>query len=164
MNPFESMLDNIQRFIQPDPETGPSTTARILHVGSKVVGLLGIIVFLIGIALLLNTIQDEDTLKVNGMVTEIEDLSPSLQRISIEYKLGATTYTQTDTTDLFKNLPYKEGDVIPLLVDTEAGQAIITEALPGLRLSFLRTSGFGVLLILVAWMMRRISKRNPIHV
>lgn len=156
------MLDKFQQFIQPDPETGNSNTARLLHVVSKLVAIVGIIIFLIGIALLLNTLQDEDTLKVTGIVKEIEDLpSSSLQRISIEYKLGENTYFQNDTTDLFKSLPYQEGDAIQLLVDTEARQAIATDMLPKLRVSFLKTSGFGVFVILIAWVMRRMSKQNP---
>jgi len=153
------MLDSLLKFFSPEPETGTSPIARLLHIGSKLVALAGIFTLLIGMALIAMTFASEDRIKTTGTITEIIDLSDSdLQRVTIEYMIGQTKHTKSETTSGFREFNHKVGDQVELLVSES--DVIMVEAIPSFRQSFIKTSLIGVVLILASVMMRKMSRKN----
>lgn len=152
------MLERFLLFFSPEPGTGNTLSAKTLHIGSKLVALLGILVFLIGIALLFNTFPDEDKFKTTGVVTEITELpSSDHQVVTIQYTVNQTQLTKRDTIRDFKTFNHQVGDRVGLLVNNE--EVILLEALPALRYSFIKTSAVGIAFILLSVWLRRLSRK-----
>lgn len=151
------MLERFLLFFSPEPGTGSTLSAKTFHIGSKLVALLGIFVFLIGIALLFNTFPDEDKFKTTGVVTEITQLPSSDQQlVTLQYTVNQTQHTKRDTIRDFKAFNHQVGDRVDLLVNNE--EVILLEALPRLRFSFIKTSAVGIALILLSVWLRRLSR------
>ena len=133
-------------------------SSKGLDIGSKIVAFGGIILFLIGVALLLTTFPDEDKFETKGIVTEIVDLPHSeLQRITIDFAIGTTKHTKSDTTSGFRAFNHAVGDSVGLLVNSiNVKEVLLLEALPSLRNSFIKTSGLGIALIIASIFMRRL--------
>ncbi len=152
------MLERFLLFFSPESGTGISLSAKALHIGSKLVALLGIFVFLIGIALLFNTFPDEDKFKTTGVVTEITQLPSSDQQLlTLQYTVNQTQHTKRDTIRDFKAFNHQVGDRVGLLVNNE--EVILLEALPRLRFSFIKTSAVGIAFILLSVWLRRLSRK-----
>jgi len=153
------MLEGLQRFISPEPGTGDTPLALTLHIGSKVVALVGILVFVIGIGLWAMTFASKNSIETTGTITEIIDLPGSdLQRVTIEYMNGQSKTSATETTSEFRKLNHMVGNEVELLI--QGSDVIMKEAIPSLRNSFIKTSLTGIVFILVSLLMRKMSRKN----
>lgn len=152
------MLERFLLFFSPESGTGSTLSAKTLNTGSKLVALLGIFVFLIGIGLLFNTFPDEDKFKTTGVILEIADLpSSDHQVITLRYMVNQKQVTKRDTIRDFNSFNHQVGDRVGLLVNND--EVILLEALPALRYSFIKTSAVGIAIILLSVWLRRLSRK-----